>query len=130
GVPRCSSGSRTWSGARGGGLRELGRARGQRAGRGEPWLAAEARDWEGAALYLLQNVDALDVGRDALARYRVLADRDPGVEARMLEHIGSYLLQREEVSDALTSYRQAIDAAGPDVHLRRLGDHLPAPRPA
>ena len=103
-------------------LQELRRARGQLARLGEPWLAAEARDWEGAALYLLQNVDALDVGRDALARYRVLADRDPGVEARMLEHIGSYLLHREEVSEALSSYRQAIDVAGSMLNLARLAN--------
>src|SRR5215469_13581462 len=103
-------------------LRELRRARGQLAKLGEPWLAAEARDWEGAALYLLQDVTALDVGRDALARYRVLADRDPGVEARMLEHIGSYQLQREEVGEALGSYRQAIDVAGSMLNLARLAN--------
>jgi len=103
-------------------LRELRRARGQLAKLGEPWLAAEARDWEGAALYLLQDLTALDVGRDALARYRVLTDRDPGVEARMLEHIGSYQLQREEVGEALTSYRQAIDVAGSMLNLARLAN--------
>src|SRR5215472_16064954 len=103
-------------------LRELRRARGQLAKLGEPWLAAEARDWEGAALYLLQDATALDVGRDALARYRVLADRDPGVEARILEHIGSYQLQREEVAEALSSYRQAIDVAGAVLDLARLAN--------
>jgi len=105
-----------------GALRELRLARGQLANLGEPWLAAEARDWEGAALYLLQDATALDVGRDALARYRVLARRDPGVEARMLEHIGSYQLQREEVGEALTSYRQAIDVAGSMLNLARLAN--------
>ncbi len=93
-------------------LPHLRRARGQLARLGEPWLAAQARDWEGAALYLLESPDALSVGRDALARYRMLADRDPGVEARMLEHIGTYLLHREEVGLALTTYREAIDVAG------------------
>ncbi|HEY4025743.1 MAG TPA: tetratricopeptide repeat protein, partial [Candidatus Dormibacteraeota bacterium] len=101
-------------------LTHFRRARGQLAKLGEPWMAAEARDWEGAALYLMQSADALDVGRDALARYRVLADRDPGVEARMLEHIGTYQLQREEVVEALGSYRQAIDVAGSMLNLGRL----------
>jgi tetratricopeptide (TPR) repeat protein/DNA-binding XRE family transcriptional regulator len=103
-------------------LTHLRRARGQLARLGEPWLAAEARDWEGAGLYLMQNADALDVGRDALARYRVLAERDPGVEARMLEHIGTYQLHREEVVEALGSYRQAIDVAGSLLDLARLAN--------
>jgi tetratricopeptide (TPR) repeat protein len=103
-------------------LTHLRRARAALAKQGEPWLAAEARDWEGAALYLMQNADALEIGRDALARYRVLADRDPGVEARMLEHIGTYQLQREEVVEALSSYRQAIDVAGSLLNLSRLAN--------
>lgn len=97
-------------------------ARGLLARLGEPWLAAEARDWEGAALYLMQDSAAVDVGRDALARYRLLADRDPGIEARMLEHIGTYLLQRQEVAEALSSYRQAIETAGPVLELARLAN--------
>jgi tetratricopeptide (TPR) repeat protein/DNA-binding XRE family transcriptional regulator len=101
-------------------LTHFRRARGQLVRLGEPWLAAEARDWEGAALYLLQSPDAVDVGRDALARYRMLASRDPDVESRMLEHIGTYLLQREEVGEALSSYRQAIDVAGSLLNLGRL----------
>ena len=103
-------------------LSHLRHARGHLARFGEPWLAAEARDWEGAALYLLQDEAALDVGLDALARYRRLAERDPGVEARMLEHIGTYQLWRQEVPDALTSYRQAIDIAGAVLNLGRLAN--------
>jgi tetratricopeptide (TPR) repeat protein len=97
-------------------------ARGQLAQVGEPSLAAEARDWQAACLYHLQDPKALDVGRDALARYRMLADRDPGVEARMLEHIGTYLLQRQEVGEALNCYRKAIDTAGPLLNLARLAN--------
>jgi len=40
----------------------------------------------------------------------------------MLEHIGSYQLQREEVGEALTSYRQAIDVAGSMLNLARLAN--------
>lgn len=100
----------------------LRQARGLLAQLGEPWLAAEARDWEGAALYLMQDPTAVDVGRDALARYRMLTDREPGVEARMLEHIGTYLLQRQEVTEALSSYREAIETAGPVLELARLAN--------
>src|SRR5215471_12400902 len=86
----------------------LRQVRGQLAQVGEPWLAAEARDWESAALYLLQRPEAVDVARDALARYRALTDTDPAVEARILEHIGTYLLQRGESAEALNSYREAM----------------------
>ncbi len=103
-------------------LGHLRRARGELAKLGEPWLAAEARDWESAALYLMEDAEALDAGRDALARYRALTDRDPTVEARMLEHIGSYLLHRQEVAEALGSYRQAIDVAGSVLNLERLAN--------
>jgi tetratricopeptide (TPR) repeat protein len=101
-------------------LTELRRARPQLARLGEPWLAAEARDWEGVALYLQQRSEALELGRDALAHYRMIADRDPSVEARMLEHIGTYQLHRQEVAESLASYRQAIDVAGPRLDLARL----------
>jgi tetratricopeptide (TPR) repeat protein len=101
-------------------LTHLHQARGQLAKVGEPWLAAQAREWEAAALYLMQSPLALDVGRDALARYRVLTDRDPAIEARMLEHIGTYQLQRQEVADAMESYRAAIDVAGSVLNLARL----------
>lgn len=103
-------------------LVHLRQARGHLAKLSEPWLAAEAREWEGAALYLLQDPDALEVGRDALARYRVLADRDPAVEARMLEHIGSYQLQRQELTDAMESYLRAIDVAGNVLNLARMAN--------
>lgn len=71
---------------------------------------------------MLQNPAALDVGQDALARYRMLTDRDPQVEARMLEHIGTYQLQREELADAMRSYLQAIDVAGNVLNLVRLAN--------
>lgn len=103
-------------------LIQLRRARRQLMRVGEPWLAAEARDWEGVALYLQQRSEALEVGREALARYRMLTDRDPSVEARMLEHIGSYQLHREELVDALASYRQALDMAGSRLDLLRLAN--------
>lgn len=86
----------------------------------EPWLAAEARDWEGVALYYLQDPASLDTVHSALASYRGLAGADPSVEARMLEHIGSILLQRQEIGQALQFYHRAIDVGGQVVNLARL----------
>jgi tetratricopeptide (TPR) repeat protein len=97
-------------------------ARPQLAQLGEPWLAAEARDWEAAALYLLQDPGALDAGRDALARYRMLIERDPGVEARMLEHIATYQLERQEIREAQATYQAALEVAGAVLDLARLAN--------
>jgi len=85
-------------------------------------LAAESLDWEAAALYLLQDVSAVEVGLQALDRYRALPDRQPHVEARMLEHIGTYRLQRGEHVDAITRYREAIEVAGARLDLARLAN--------
>jgi tetratricopeptide (TPR) repeat protein len=83
-------------------------------------MAAEAMDWEAAALYLLQDVSATEVGVEALERYRVLPDRLPHVEARMLEHLGTYRLQRGEHASAIDHYREALDVAGARLDLARL----------
>ena len=88
----------------------------------EPLLAAEAMDWEAAALYLLQDVSATGVGREALERYRVLPDRQPHVEARMLEHLGTYRLQRGEHKSAIDHYREALGVAGARLELIRLAN--------
>lgn len=98
------------------------RARRQLLRVGERRLAAEAMDWEAAALYLLQDVTALEVGGEALERYRALPDRLAHVEARMLEHIGTYLLQRGEHTTAIGSYREAIEVAGSRLELARLAN--------
>jgi tetratricopeptide (TPR) repeat protein len=52
----------------------------------------------------------------------MLADRDSSVEARMLEHIGTYHLHRQEVAEALACYRQAITVAGSRLDLARLAN--------
>jgi tetratricopeptide (TPR) repeat protein/DNA-binding XRE family transcriptional regulator len=88
----------------------------------QPLLAAEAMDWEAAAMYLQQEVSALDVGLTALSRYRELPGREPHVEARMLEHIGTYHLQRGEHGDAIKRYREAIAVAGARLDLSRLAN--------
>ena len=88
----------------------------------EPHLASEAMDWEAAALYLLQDATAADVGLQALESYRALADRQPHIEARMLEHLGTYGLQRGEHADAIERYREAIEVAGVRLELARLAN--------
>jgi tetratricopeptide (TPR) repeat protein len=89
---------------------------------GERGLAAEAIDWEAGALYLIQDPAAIDVGRRALVRYRMLHDRDPRVESRMLEHIATYLLQRREYVEAVALYRQALNVASKVLDLTRMAN--------
>jgi tetratricopeptide (TPR) repeat protein len=88
----------------------------------DPLMASEAMDWEAAALYLLQDVSATEVGCEALERYRVLPDRKPHVEARMLEHLGTYRLQRGEHANAIDHYREALEVAGARLDLARLAN--------
>jgi tetratricopeptide (TPR) repeat protein len=88
----------------------------------EQHLAAEAMDWEAAALYLLQDPSATEVGGQALERYRALPDRQPQVEARMLEHLGTFGLQRGAHRDAIERYREAIEVAGARLELARLAN--------
>lgn len=98
------------------------RARRQLVRVSERSLAAEAMDWEAAALYLMQDVTAIDVGLQALEQYRALGDRQAHVEARMLEHVGTYRLQRGEHVDAIERYREAIEVAGARLDLGRLAN--------
>jgi tetratricopeptide (TPR) repeat protein len=102
--------------------KELSKARVQLAKLGVTSLAAEAMDWEAVALYYKQDPSAVEVGRRALARYRQLAERTPAVESRMLEHIGTFLLQSNAYLDAIASYNQAVEVAGSLVDLARLAN--------
>jgi tetratricopeptide (TPR) repeat protein len=79
-------------------------------------------DWQASALYMMQDPGALQAGRTALRRYRRLAGRESGVEARMLEHIGTYLLQCGEYAQAIESYREAAEVAGSLLDLSRLAN--------
>src|SRR5262249_41640572 len=75
-------------------------------------FAAEALDCAAAAMYMMQDPSALQVARDALAEYRQLQDRNPQVEARLLGNIASYLLQRGRHTEAIGTYREALDVGG------------------
>jgi tetratricopeptide (TPR) repeat protein len=99
---------------------ELRKARRQLVRVGLLSLAAQALEWEAGALYLIQNPDAIALGRQALSEYRQLPDRTPAIEARMLEHLGTYLLQHSRYEEAIASYREALQVSGGLLDLTRL----------
>ena len=87
----------------------------------DPWSVAEAREWEAGALYLKEDPKAAVVGEEALARYRELEPRRPEVEARMAEHLATFLVRQRDYVRAEHCYRQALEIAGPVLDLSRLG---------
>lgn len=87
----------------------------------DPWSAAEAREWEGTALYLKEDARAVAVGEDALERYRGLEPRRPEIEARMAEHLATFLVRQRDYVRAEQCYQQALQTAGPVLDLARLG---------
>jgi tetratricopeptide (TPR) repeat protein len=87
----------------------------------DPWSAAEAREWEATALYLKEDAKAVAAGEDALERYRALEPRRPEVEARMVEHLATFLVQRTDYVRAEECYQQALQIAGPVLDLARIG---------
>jgi tetratricopeptide (TPR) repeat protein len=87
----------------------------------DPWSAAEAREWEAGALFLKQDVRAVAVCEDALERYRGLEPRRSEVEARMVEHLATILVQRSDYIRAERFYQEALQVAGPVLDLARLG---------
>ena len=102
-------------------LPHLRRAQGLFESEDDLWSAAEAREWEAVALYNKQDTQAVTVGGDALARYRALEPRRPEVEARMVEHLATFLLQQMDYVQAERCYEQALQIAGPILDLARLG---------
>jgi tetratricopeptide (TPR) repeat protein len=88
---------------------------------GDPWLAAEALDWEASALYLKEDPRSVSLAEEALRRYRSLEPRQPETEARMLEHLGTYLLRHQDYDRAQPYYEEALHVAGSVRDLSRLG---------
>jgi len=86
----------------------------------DPWSASEAREWEATALYLKEDARAVTLGEDALDRYRALEPRRPEVEARMVEHLATFLVQRSDYVRAQQCYQQALQIAGPVLDLTRI----------
>jgi tetratricopeptide (TPR) repeat protein len=77
-----------------------------------PWLAAEAIDWEAMALHMQEDAGALRVARRALRRYRSLEAREPETEARMLEHLGTLCLGRRDHRSGRQWYEAALGLDG------------------
>lgn len=88
---------------------------------GDPWLAAEALDWEASSLYLKEDTRSVAMAEEALRRYRSLEPRQPETEARMLEHLGTYLLRHQDYDRAQPYYEEALHVAGSVRDLSRLG---------
>ena len=88
---------------------------------GDPWLSAEALDWEASSLYLMEDPSAVALAEEALRRYRSLEPRQPETEARMLEHLGTYLVRQRAYDRAQPYYEEALHVAGAVRDLSRLG---------
>ena len=88
---------------------------------GDPWLAAEAMDWESCALYLKDDPRAIVLAEEALRRYRSLEPRQAETEARILEHLGTYMLRQRAYDRAQPYYEEALQVAGAVRDLSRLG---------
>jgi tetratricopeptide (TPR) repeat protein len=70
--------------------------------------AAESMDWEAFALNMMEDPEALRVGRMALRRYRSVDARRPEVEARMLQHLGSICYGRRDYRRGCAYYDAAL----------------------
>jgi tetratricopeptide (TPR) repeat protein len=96
------------------------RARGFFEALDEPWLAAECLEWEAGARYLMEDPGALAMVEEALRRYRELEPRAAEVEARMLEHLGTFLVRHQDYVRARDRYEEALRVAGSRLDISRL----------
>jgi tetratricopeptide (TPR) repeat protein len=79
---------------------------------GEEAAAAECLDLEADALFHLGRPEALERTREALERYRGAASRVPEVEARILEHMGTFLARQSSHQQAEGCYMDALRLLG------------------
>lgn len=87
----------------------------------DPWLVAEAMDWEACALYLLRDPRALRLVEEALSRYRALEPRSADTESRILEHVGMILLWHHEWDRAIDCFHEALAMPGVVRDFARMG---------
>jgi tetratricopeptide (TPR) repeat protein len=87
---------------------------------GDAWLAARSMAWEASVHHVTDDPRAVATGEEALRRYRRLEDRDPDVEAWMLERLGTFLTRRHTFVRARACYEEALHVAGPMRDLVRL----------
>lgn len=79
---------------------------------GEEAAAAECLGLEGEALLHLGRPEALERTREALERYRGAPGRVPEVEARILEHMGTFLARQNSYQQAEGCYLDALRLLG------------------
>jgi len=101
-------------------MRHLRQARRLFEQEGDQWSAAEALEGEAGALYQQEDPRALSVSEEALRQYRSLEPRRADVEARMLEHLATCLIQRGDLTRAYQCYEDALRIAGKILDLTRL----------
>lgn len=80
---------------------------------GDHWMLAECMDAEAHALYLEHDPRALDVAEEALDLCRELDPRPVSTEARILGHLGQIHSLRNNWPEAISSFEEALKAAGP-----------------
>lgn len=86
----------------------------------DPWMATQTRHMKSCALYLLDDPQALFEGEAALRACKELEPAWPFLEARILNHLATVSLQRQETGHAIRYYEAALKAAEPLHHLRLL----------
>jgi tetratricopeptide (TPR) repeat protein len=87
----------------------------------DPWYAAEAMDWQASALHLLGDGRAIETAREALHQYQTLEPRRADSEARMLEHVGTFLWSLGDYGSGERYLEQALHLPGALHDLLRLG---------
>ncbi|SRR5579884_394086 len=101
-------------------LEHLGRARELFEALDDPWMVAETMDWQASTLHPEESVEAVSLAEQALRRYRSLEPRQPATEARMLEHLGTFLIGQQAFEQARSCYEEALHLAGGLLDLGRL----------
>jgi tetratricopeptide (TPR) repeat protein len=84
-------------------------------------LVVECMDWQSAALYLLEDRSALVLAEAALEACRRLSPANRALEARIIARLGSIHNSRGQAVRAIELYRQALEVAGEQRDLSRLG---------
>jgi tetratricopeptide (TPR) repeat protein len=85
----------------------------------DEWLLVECMDWTAMARWIQGDGSALSVAVEALRRCRQLEHRVPGVESRILEHIGAIHMGRQDWKEAVRCYEAATRSDAGARTLRR-----------
>lgn len=86
----------------------------------DPWMAALTLHMKSSAMFLLDDPQAMFLGESALRACRQLEPPWPNLEARILNHLASLSLERQETEHAIRYYEAAVRASEPLRDLRLL----------